>query len=204
MARKRFTILSGPSCVGKGPLVAALNRFHPDVKYAQIPVIKDKRSRPNGPRPEEVGVWDNPDYFREEAQFRDLRNDPQYLVGDCRMLPQAVDLRKVHETKAELLFIEIYHTIGAKLIESRFLTGVEIRTVFVAPIGRQEIKDLRSAGVDLDGYLTQLMLHKQLVRGSYQGKSVDIKDARERASLMSTDLPWNHVFTCHRQPGWGS
>jgi len=36
MASQMFAILSGPSCVGKGPLVAALNRFYPDVEYAVL------------------------------------------------------------------------------------------------------------------------------------------------------------------------
>ena len=131
MTERRFTILSGPSCVGKGPLVAALSEFHPDVKYAQIPVIKSKDSRLKGPRPEEVAVWVNPDYFRSTPEILRLKNNPVFVVGVCRGLPQAVDLSKVQETDAELLFIEIYHTIGAALVASSFLTDVKLATIFL-------------------------------------------------------------------------
>jgi guanylate kinase len=191
MADKRFTILSGPSCVGKGPLVAALKRFHPDVEYAPIPVIKSKESRPKGPRPEEKAVWDNSDYFRPKAEILALSGNPQYLVGECRGLPQAVDLNQVQKTEADLFFIEIYHTIGAELVKSTYLTDVDITTVFVAPIGRQEIEDLRSTDVDLAEYLTWIMLHKQMVRARYQRKPVDatlVKNARGRAEDAISEL----------------
>jgi guanylate kinase len=201
MAARRFAILSGPSCVGKGPLIAALARFHPDVRYAQIPVMKSKESRLKGPRPDEVAIWDSADWFRPKEEIRALDGDPRYLVGDCRGLPQAVDLGKVQDSDAELLLIEIYHTLGARLVESAFLTGVEVVTVFVAPIGQQEIEDLRSAGVNLGDYLTLLMLHKQLVRARYHGKPVDdalINDARGRAEDALSELrsagKYSHVI----------
>lgn len=201
MVGKRFTILSGPSCVGKGPLIAALNRFHPDVTYTQVPVIKSKESRPSGPRPEEETIWDNSDYFRPMDEILRASRDPQYLVGDCRGLPQAVDLSKVQESDAELLFIEIYHSIGAKLRENRFLSDIEIASVFIAPISRIEIEDLRSAGVDLSQYLTCLMLHKQIFRARYQGKPVDatlFNDARSRSEDTISELrsacKYSHVI----------
>lgn len=184
MPAQRFVTLSGPSCVGKGPLVAALNRFHPDVEYESIPVIKSRESRPNGPRPEEGDVWEDPDFFRHKSELVGLEGNPRYLVGDCRGLPQAVDLEKVRHSKAGLVFVEIYHAIGAQLAASTFLGEMEIMMVFLSPIGKQEIEDLRTAGVALDDYLTQIMLHKQLVRARYQGKTIDTKlvdDALGRA-----------------------
>lgn len=33
---KKLVVLSGPSCVGKGPLRAALRRCHADIKYADV------------------------------------------------------------------------------------------------------------------------------------------------------------------------
>jgi guanylate kinase len=208
MANKTFAILSGPSCVGKGPLVAALNRFYPDVEYAQLPVIKSRESRPKGPRPEEVGVWNNPDFFRSKQEILKLDGDPQYLVGDCRGLPQAVDLNKVQEADTKLLFVEIYHTIGAQLVQSKFLRDVEVVTIFVSPFGRQEIDDLKAAKVVLSDYLTQAMLHKQLVRTRYQGKSVDAKlveDALERAkdsiSELESACKYSHVIVNHDEEG---
>lgn len=191
MGKKRFVILSGPSCVGKGPLVAAVKRFHPDLEYAAIPTIKSRESRPKGPRPDEVDVWKNPDYWRSQAELLAVAGDPSYLVGDCRGLPQGVDLRKVKAAEAGLLFVEIYHTLGARLVESRFLADIDVATVFLSPVSRQEIEDLQGAGVDLAEHLTHLMLRKQLVRGRYQGKRIDkafIDDARGRAQDTISEL----------------
>ena len=209
MAKKRFTILSGPSCVGKGPLIAALNRFHPDVEYTPIRVIKSRESRLNGPRPEEKAIWKNPDYFRPMVEILELSGNPQYLVGDCLGLPQAVDLSQIRKTEAELFFIEIYHTIGAELAKKiTYLTNVDITTVFVAPIGRQEIEDLGSAGVDLAEYLTWIMIHKQMVRARYQRKTVDValvKDIRGRAedtiSELRSGTGYSHVIVNHDGEG---
>lgn len=209
-AKKRFTILSGPSCVGKGPLVAALDHFHPDIKYAQIPVIKSRESRPKGPRPEEVGAWNNPDFFRSSQELLELSGNPQFLVGDCRGLPQAVDLDKVNKENAQLLFVEIYHTIGAQLVTSAFLRhrDVDIATVFVSPLGSDEIQDLRRAGVDVPLYLEQIMLHKQLVRARHQGMAI-AGDARGRAadasSELKTAIAYSHVIVNHDgegNPNW--
>ncbi|MHB8069122.1 MAG: nucleoside/nucleotide kinase family protein [Desulfobaccales bacterium] len=212
MIDKRFAILSGPSSVGKGPLIAAMRRFHPDLIYAQIPVIKSKESRPKGPRPEEVAVWENPDYFRSKDDILGLEGNPQYLIGDCRGLPQAVDLQKVQETRAKLLLVEIYHTIGAKLMQNKFLTDVEAITIFVSPLGCQEIKDLKEAGVSLEEYLTQIMIHKQLVRARYQGKEVDVKlvsdvlsRARDSLSELKSACKYSHVIVNHDgegNPNW--
>jgi len=44
----RFVILTGPSCMGKTPLVRALQKFHPDLVSAMKPVVL-WNSRP--PRP---------------------------------------------------------------------------------------------------------------------------------------------------------
>jgi hypothetical protein len=178
------------------------------VKYAQIPVIKSRESRPQGPRPEEVAVWNNPDFFRTKEHILQLGGNPQYLVGDCRGLPQAVDLQKVQESEAGLLFIEIYHTIGAKLVKSTFLTDVEIMTVFLSPIGRQEIEDLKSGGIDLQQYLCQIMFHKQLDRARYQAKTVKsglVKKAlsrdRDSFSELASACKYSHVIVNHDGEG---
>jgi hypothetical protein len=157
-------------------------------------------------------VWGNPDYFRSKSEILSLDENTQYLVGDCRGLPQAVDLKKVHDSKSELLFLEIYHTIGSKLVKSTFLKNVTVTTVFLSPIGKQEIEDLRMSGVDLAQYLAQIMLHKLLVRRRYQGKTVDkefVKDAIERAgdtiSELKSACKYSHIIVNHDgegNPNW--
>ena len=60
---------------------------------------------------------------------------------------------------------------------------------------------MKLAGIDLPKYLTKLMLHKQLVRARYQGKSVDpafVDDARSRAvdtiNEIQSACTYSHVI----------
>lgn len=195
MAEKGFIVLSGPSCVGKGPLVAALNRFHPDLKYSEIPVIKSKDSRPNGPRPGEEDIWENEDYFRTSEAIYDLEDNPQFVVGMCRDLPQAVDLEKVKKNKAKLLFIEIYYSLGAKLLTSTFLKpkNIQTTTLFLSPISRIEIEDLKADNVDVARHVRQLMVAKQLARKRYQGKKAILN---EDIDARATDAYNELLYAC--------
>jgi hypothetical protein len=154
-------------------------------------VIKSKESRPKSPRADEIDAGENQDFFRPMEEILSLASNPQFLVGDCRGLPQAVDLAKVQKTEANLLFMEVYHTIGAQLRASTFLKDVEVVTIFLSPVGMQDIVDLRQAGVLLEDHLANVMLAKQLARVRYQRKSPDantIKDAVDRARDTLSEL----------------
>ncbi len=191
MPNKRLTILSGPACVGKGPLLAALNRFHSEIRYGEVPVIKSKESRGDKPRPDELDKWDDPSYFRTAEEIKKLGGSPQFLVGDCRGFPQAVDLQKVDSADTEIILIEIYHTIGRQLRVSKYLKSVEVNAVFLSPIGQQEIALLRACNVCLTGYLQGLMAHKQLMRAQFQRKMIDralLADIQARAADAIDEL----------------
>ena len=66
---KRLVILSGPSCVGKGPVVAAVKKFKIEIEHEEIPVIKSRESRNNIPRPDDEKVWKNKDYWRTAEEI---------------------------------------------------------------------------------------------------------------------------------------
>ena len=88
-AQKRLIALSGPSCVGKGPLLAAAREFHGELPFDLVAVIKSRESRRGSPRPDEALLWDNPDYFRPCPEIKRLRGD-RYLHATVRV-PQALD-----------------------------------------------------------------------------------------------------------------
>src|SRR4029453_16486167 len=83
----RLIVLSGPSCVGKSPLVKGLGRFHPALSAGLQPIVLyNSRS----PRP---GERDGRDYhFRSREQIETLRNQDRYVVMDVRGDLQALDL----------------------------------------------------------------------------------------------------------------
>jgi guanylate kinase len=86
----RFIILSGPSCVGKGPLHTAFSKFYPEqaARLSKL-VLYNCRS----PRPGEI---DGKDYqFRSREEIEGFRHKGNFIVLDVRGDLQAVDLNDV-------------------------------------------------------------------------------------------------------------
>ena len=89
----RFILLSGPSCVGKGPLIDAVQKVHKDLKFGVVGVIKSRESRPGG----KLRKTDKPEDFFSADEIRSWEGDPRYIVGDCRGYPQAIDVERVKD-----------------------------------------------------------------------------------------------------------
>jgi len=205
---ERLIILSGPASIGKGPSIAALNRFYSEIQYKSVPVIKSKESRPDGPRPDERDRWDDPDFFRPKGDIERLKHDDNFIVGGCRGFPQALDLRKIREIESKIIFIEVYHTIGAQLLNCDYLKNLEINTIFLSPLSKQEIEDLKCAGICVKDYVVRIMLHKQLVRARFHGKRLSdrlLSDIVARAEDAFTELQraskYSHVIVNHDGEG---
>ena len=96
----RLIILSGPSCVGKGPLHTAFNNFYPELAAnLQKLVLYNCRS----PRPGEIDGKDY--YFRSREEIDGLREKKNFVVLDVRGDLQAVDLNDVERTLAGKGFV---------------------------------------------------------------------------------------------------
>lgn len=198
----RLIQLSGPACVGKGPLIQAVKRFHPNIDVRVINVTKSFESRPGGLRP-----TDNPNDFRQASEIQSWSGNPQYIVGECRELPQAIDLEQIRqivrkESKGDLLlYLEAYYTLGQQLRNSSFLAntqGLETTTVFLSPLSRLEIEDSKQAGVNVAEYLTHLMMNKLLVRARAMDQQIDkrtIEDFWSRAKDAVNELGAAHLFS---------
>ena len=179
---KKFITVTGSSCVGKGPLLAALKEFHPQIDFEEIPVIRSHGSRNGVPRPNETEIWSNPDYFLPDADFAKLDKD-RFIIGECRGYPQAIDLKRVSEARKDLLILEVYHTIG-KQVKKFNLNDTKIISVFVSPLSIDDIENLKLCGVNTDCYITAMMIHKQIKRNEYMGAALTektIKDIVSRA-----------------------
>jgi len=181
--KKKLILISGPSCVGKGPLLAALKKFHPELEFGEIPVIRSHGSRDGKPRnPQEAALWHDPGYFMPGADFKGLDPD-RYVVGDCRGFPQAIDLERFAASESELMLMEVYHTIGAQFKSRTFkaLKGTETHSVFVSPVSQEELDMLDGLGISTDGYIFNLMLNKQIRRSLFWQRNA----ARELENLVS-------------------
>ena len=179
---KKLILVSGPSCVGKGPLLNALVEFHPEIVYGAIPVIKSHGSRSGVPRPSEVSIWTDPRFFRGDPEFALLPKD-RYVVGDCRGYPQAIDIEEITQSDVSLLIMEVYHTIGAQFYNCVY-KDIDVHSVFISPIALDDITCLKQCGVDTDKYIVDMMIHKQIQRCSFMGRPItsqEIIDIQARA-----------------------
>src|ERR1700759_4734400 len=110
----RFIILSGPSCVGKGPLHSAFSKFYPEqAAKLQKLVLYNCRS----PRPGEIDGKDY--YFQSREEIEGLREKKNFLVLDVRGDLQAVDLQDAERAlDAGDLFFEGNPFVGRRLLEA--------------------------------------------------------------------------------------
>jgi guanylate kinase len=197
----RLIILSGPSCVGKGPLHTAFNNFYPEpaAKLRKL-VLYNCRS----PRPGEI---DGKDYhFRPRPEIEELRTKQNFLVLDVRGDLQAVDLQEAERTlKAGDLFFEGNPFVGRKLLET-FTAKFSVLSIFLTPLSREEILFLQSQerSLPLADFLTDVMRRK-LLRRTLRQKTIlslkDLENIERRAGSAYTELKeaWSfeHVIPNH-------
>jgi guanylate kinase len=197
----RFIILSGPSCVGKGPLITAFSKFYPEhaARLSKL-VLYNCRS----PRPGEVAGKDY--QFRSREEIEGFRNKENFIVLDVRGDLQAVDLNDVDRgLTAGDLFYEGNPFIGRKLQEV-LASKVSLLSIFLAPLSREEILFLQSPdrNLSLSDFLTDVMRRKLLRRTQRQKGILSLKDLENierRATSAYTELKeawhFDHVIPNH-------
>jgi guanylate kinase len=184
----RLIILSGPSCVGKGPLYTAFSNFYPEHAARQKKlVLYNCRS----PRP---GEMDGKDYhFRSREEIEGLREKEDFVVLDVRGDLQAVDLKDAeHKLGAGDLFFEGNPFVGRRLQEA-FASKVNVLSVFLTPLSCEEILFLQSqkGSLSLADLLTDVMRRKLLRRTQRQKGILSLKDLENierRAASAYTEL----------------
>lgn len=195
-ARKRLIALSGPSCGGKGPLLAAVAEFHPELEFSLLSVIKSRESRGGQPRPDEADIWNDPDYFRPGAEIESLAGE-RYLHAVSHGFPQVLDLEKVVEATGSLVVLEASQEVARQLPESEYLRQVEVTTLFVSPLGAEEIARLQACNVNVPEYLKGLGVRRLMARAAFHGRQVDeafLADVAVRAADAVDELRFAHLF----------
>mgnify|MGYP006304938633 CR=1 FL=1 len=193
----RLIILTGPSCVGKTPLLSALKRYYASI-LGNIDEAVLYTSR--APRPgEQEGI----DYiFRTRAFIENLHKQKKYLVKKIRNDTLAFDLENAKEKlkKKDLLYVG--NTFFAELLLAhKALKEVRKKSLFISPVSKEEIGCLRSMHerVDLKEVITGIMRKKLLRRESKQKgllSLVDLNDIELRAHTAYDELKLAYVFDC--------
>jgi len=170
----RLVILSGPSCVGKGPLRAALTKFYPQVasKLTKIVLYDSRPARP--------GEVDGVDYhFRSREHIEALRGREGFIVFEVRGDLQALDSRELRRKLAtsDVIF-EGNPFIGSGLLDFVRERGTPALSIFLSPLSREETLEFKSPGrtVSLSGLLTDMMRRKLLRRTARQKGVLSLRD----------------------------
>jgi guanylate kinase len=170
----RLVVLSGPSCVGKGPLFAALRKLYPAVaNRLKKFVLYD--SRP--PRP---GEMDGVDFhFRTRETIEGLRSKESFTVFEVRDDLQAMDERELERLLATSdAFFDGNPFIGSGLMDFVAKHEIECLSVFLSPLTRQEITELKlpDRNVRLADFVADVMRRKLLRRTTRQKGILSLTD----------------------------
>ena len=198
----RLVLLSGPSCVGKSPLYAALKKFYPEVagRLKKL-VLYDSRA----PRPGEVDGVDF--HFRTRADIEALRGQDHFEVFEVRSDLQALDLRALENALvASDVFFDGNPRIAAGLLELVERQGTPALSVFLSPLSKEEVLDFRGPGrsLALEELLTEMMRRK-LLRRTIRHKGIlsrpDLENIEIRAGSAYPELKqawrFNYVIPNH-------
>ncbi len=199
----RFVMLSGPSCVGKGPLYSALRKFYPDlaVRLQQVVLYNSRDPRPG----EKEGV---DYYFRPRAEIEELAQKPGFTSAIVRGDLQAIEIASI---KAILdqnndAFFEGNPFIPAKLSELNELQKIPTLKVFLSPLSQEEILFLKNPlqRANLEKLLQDIMRRKLLRRTKRQKINLALKDLeniekRAASAILELREAWkfDHVIAIH-------
>jgi guanylate kinase len=201
----RFVILSGPSCVGKGPLHNALKRFYPQLeqKLEKLVLFTSRAPRP--------GEQDSVDYhFRPRREIEALHSREGYIVLNVRGDLQALDVENLKEMlKGEKdAFFEGNPFVATEATKSPLLSDVPILSVFLSPLSRDEILFLKNSAkrASLPDFVTDVMRHKLLRRTQKQKGLLSLKDLknierRAKSAYREMQLAWHFDYIIPNHDG---
>ncbi|HIP95597.1 MAG TPA: hypothetical protein EYH32_00090 [Anaerolineae bacterium] len=200
----RFVMLSGPSCVGKGPLHNALKRFYPDIerKLEKLVLFNSRAPRP--------GEQDGVDYhFRSRQEVEALRGREGYIVMDVRGDLQALDVENLREILdgEKDAFFEGNPFVPMEALKSPLLSDVPKLSVFLSPLSRDEILFLKDPArlrpeaqpegrVSLPDFVTDVMRRKLLRRTQKQKGLLSLRDL-ENIERRATSAYREIQLACH-------
>ncbi|MCX5644761.1 MAG: hypothetical protein NTZ17_08750 [Phycisphaerae bacterium] len=192
----RLIILSGPSCVGKSPLYAALKKFYPQLAARLMKlVLYDSRSA----RPGEVDGVDF--HFRTRESIEGLRGKEGFTVFEVRGDLQALDTR---ELERKLAASDVYFDgnpyIASGLLDFIERHGTEYLSVFLSPLSKDEVLEFKTPGrsISLSELLTDMMRRKLLRRTTRQKGILsreDLENIEVRAAGAYGELKQAWRFT---------
>jgi hypothetical protein len=178
---KRLIVISGPSGVGKGPIIEWTKKLYfPDL--CQVKVRKTKTERHNG--------------TEEDLGFDG--NNGKYYEFDCRGTKQRIYLDELDSAveKNGIVLLETYYKT-LDFLKNRYGSSIDLASTFVSPLGAGEVRELTEPGKRLEDYLPNLMLDSLIKRAERDGKAFTqslIKELEQRAEDSVNEMRFAHNY----------
>lgn len=201
----RLVILSGPSCVGKGPLYSALCKFYPDLanRLQQIVLYNTRDPRPG----EKEGV---DYYFRPRKEIEELIKQPGFESADVRGDLQAIEIADIMQIldQGKDAFFEGNPFIPAILSDAAGLKDIPTIRVFLTPLTREEVMFFKNPEqrTDFDKLLQDIMRRKLLRRTKRQKTILSLKDLeniekRIASAIVELREAWKYDYVIPTHDG---
>jgi guanylate kinase len=166
---KQIIILSGPSCVGKGPLLRALRRYHPELLFGELTLCTTRAPRFKMDR----NAWEihGIDYYFMPREWFEHLDPGRFLVAPIRSELQAIDLEilEIKLAHHNRIIAEIHPRLARMLIQ--WIKGqsrwkIDMQTVSLVPMSLGEIEQKSSVSGKLPVDVVAEVMHEKLKKRS--------------------------------------
>jgi guanylate kinase len=183
MKINRLIILTGPSCVGKTPLIKAFHKIYPELatNLKKI-VLYNSRS----PRSSEKDGIDY--YFRDRKEIEKLEDKKNFIVMEVRGDLQALDVAQLlQQLKSSDVYYEGNTYIAKILMQHELLKNMNKLSIFLSPFTKHEIEAFKTklGEKGFENHLFKTMQGKLLRRAKNLGKELteeELKNINQRAA----------------------
>ena len=204
----KFVVLTGPSCIGKGPMYSALQRFFPEIagKFRKLVLYNDRDPRPG----EEDGV---DFFFRPRNEIEQFRQQAGYVVAEVRKDLQALEVAQIRRIldSGNTPFFEGNLYILDKLRKGGIFEQFPTISVFLSPLSREEIIYLKAPAqkVDLAALVADVQRRKLLHRTKRQKTILSLKDLEDiemrcNSAIIEMREAWKFQHVIHLHDGEGN
>lgn len=189
-----MVLLSGPSCVGKGPLRRAMKKLYPDTDKVLRPVVLYNN------RDARVGEVNGEDYNFETTGTIQSLDKATFVIIEIRPDNwQALPLAELQDQPDDVVaFAEVHYKFVEEIVRVGSpidLTDLDVKTVFLSPLSKYEIEYLlASPNMDaeqLSKLVAEIMCRKLVRRTRRQKVDLsleDLTDIEKRATQAYEEM----------------
>jgi len=195
MNKNRLIIITGPSCVGKTPLINAFHKLYPQ-QAATLKKIVLYNSR--SPRPLEKEGIDY--YFRARKEIEEFKKNENFIAMEVRGDLQALDTSELlKQLQNNEMFYEGNTYISKILLQHNLLKNINKLSIFISPFSDDEIlqskSDLGEKG--FENYVFNTMKSKLIRRAKKNEQEITdevMKNIDQRAADAYYEIQDADIF----------